>query len=154
MEKLNFRIVIDAPREQVWKSLWNDATYREWTSVFSEGSRVETDWQKGSKVLFLGASDEGMVSRVEENIPNQFMSIKHLGVIKNGIEDMHSKEAREWTGSLENYTLTTVNGKTELTVDIDITDEYQDHFEKTWPKALEKIRSIAEKDMASAVTNL
>ena len=53
MEKVTFNIAIDAPREKVWETLWNDSSYREWTSVFSEGSKVETDWQIGGKVLFL-----------------------------------------------------------------------------------------------------
>ena len=145
MERKQFKILIDAPREIVWEILWNDASYREWTSVFSEGSRAETDWQKGSKVLFLNASNEGMVSRIEENIPNEFLSIKHLGVVNNGVEDMTSEKVREWAGALENYRLQTVNDKTELVVDMDVTDEYKDYFVKTWPLALEKVKELAER---------
>ncbi len=47
---------------------------------------------------------------------------------------MDREETREWAGTLENYTLKTVNGKTKLTVDTDVTDEYKDYFQKTWPK--------------------
>lgn len=153
MEKQQFKIFIDAPREKVWDILWNDTSYREWTSVFSEGSRAETDWKKGSKVLFLGSSDEGMVSTIVENIPNEFMSIKHLGIVKNGVEDLNSEKAKEWAGSLENYTLKTVNGKTELTVDMDITNEYKDYFQTTWPKALEKVKELAEKNKVAATSH-
>ena len=46
MEKQTFKITIDAPREKVWDVLWSDDTYREWTSVFSPGSRAETDWRR------------------------------------------------------------------------------------------------------------
>ena len=53
MEKKQFKIEIAAPREKVWKILWGDKTYPAWTSVFAEGSRAETDWEEGSKVLFL-----------------------------------------------------------------------------------------------------
>ena len=52
MEKQRFKIAISAKPEKVWDVLWNDQTYREWTSVFSDGSHAETDWKKGSKVLF------------------------------------------------------------------------------------------------------
>ena len=153
MKRHQFKIAIDAPREKVWEILWNDKSYREWTSVFSEGSRAETDWKKGSKILFLGGADnEGMVSRVEENIPNEFMSIRHLGIIKNGVEDMNNEKAKEWAGATENYTLKTVNGKTELLVDMDITDEYLDHFQKTWPQALNKVKELAEKSKVSAAS--
>ncbi len=52
MEKKQFKIKIAAPREKVWKILWGDNTYPAWTSAFAEGSRAETDWEEGSKVLF------------------------------------------------------------------------------------------------------
>ena len=152
MKRQQFSIVIDAPREIVWDILWNDKSYREWTSVFSEGSRAETDWKKGSKILFLSGSGEGMVSRVEENIPNEFLSIMHLGVLKDGKEQMDTEEAKDWAGATEDYTLKTVNGKTELLVDMDITDEYLDHFEKTWPQALIKVKELAEKSKVSAAS--
>ena len=87
-----------------------------------------------------------MVSTIAENKPNEFMSIKHLGVVKDGVEDLDSEQTKEWAGSLENYTLKTVNGKTELTVDMDVTDEYKDYFEQTWPKALDKLKELAEKN--------
>ena len=150
MEKQQFRILIDAPREKVWNILWNDQSYREWTSVFGEGSRAETDWKKGSKVLFLGGSGEGMVSRIAENIPNEFMSIEHLGMVKNGVEDLESNEVKQWAGAFENYTLIYVNGKTELIVDMDVTDEHKDYFQNIWPKALEKVKALAEKSKVAS----
>src|SRR5688500_20089428 len=128
MEKQKFKIEINAPREKVWNTLWGKTSYPAWTSAFSEGSHVETDWKKGSKVLFLDGKGEGMVSTIAENKPNEFMSIKHLGVVKNGVEDMESEEVKQWAGAFENYRLQTVNGKTEVTVDMDITDEFLDYF--------------------------
>ncbi|GAB3912127.1 hypothetical protein GCM10028803_54890 [Larkinella knui] len=144
MENKSFKITIDASRETVWNVLWNDATYPQWTSVFSEGSRAETDWKKGSKVLFLDGKNDGMVSVIEANTPNEYMSFKHLGEVKNGVEDLDSGAGKDWVGSLENYTLKTADGKTELTIDMDIADEYKDYFLKTWPKALEKVKELAE----------
>ena len=154
MEKLQFRISIDAPPEKVWDILWNDASYREWTSVFSEGSKVETDWKKGSKVLFLDGSGEGMVSRIEDLIPNEFMSFKHLGMVKDGVEDFSSDKVKEWTGSMENYTLKNVNGKTELLMDMDVTGEYKDHLQTAFPKALNKVKELAEKSKVAATSNV
>ena len=146
MEKQEFKIAIDAPPEKVWSALWGKHSYPAWTSAFTEGSHVETNWQKGSKALFLDGKNEGMVSTIEENKPNEFMSIKHLGIVKNGVEDLESEQTKEWAGAHENYTLKPVNGKTELTVDMDVTDEYRDYFQKAWPKALDKLRELAEKN--------
>jgi hypothetical protein len=146
METKEFTITINAPKEKVWNTLWNDSSYRAWTSVFAEGSRAETDWKKGSKVLFLDGKGSGMVSVIAENIPNEYMSFKHLGEVKDGVEDTKSEKVSQWAGSLENYTLKTVNGKTELTVDMGITHEYMDYFLKTWPMALDKVKELAEKN--------
>lgn len=146
MEKQYFKVSIDAPREKVWDILWGKNTYPKWTSAFNENSRVETDWKKGSKALFLGAENEGMVSTIAENKPNEYMSIKHLGTVKGGVEDLDSEQARQWAGALENYTLKTVSGKTELVVDMDMTEEFRDYFLKTWPVALEKVKELAEKN--------
>ena len=51
MEKLHYDIAINATPEKVWKVLWTDQTYREWTSAFSEGSHAKTDWKEGSKCV-------------------------------------------------------------------------------------------------------
>jgi hypothetical protein len=146
METKEFKISINAPREKVWDVLWNDASYRAWTSVFAEGSHAETDWKKGSKVLFLDNKGRGMVSVIAEKIPNEFMSFRHLGEVKDGVEDTSSERVSQWSGALENYSLKTLNGKTELIVDMNITDEFMDYFLNTWPKALDKVKELAEKN--------
>jgi len=133
MEKMNFNVVINAAPEKVWKVLWTDDTYRKWTSAFTEGSHAETDWKQGSKVLFLDGKGQGMVSKIAENRPNEFMSIEHLGEIKDGVEDVTSNRVKEWAGSHENYTLKKVNGKTELHVDMDMNDEFKEMFTKYGP---------------------
>lgn len=140
MEKMHFETSIGAPREKVWKILWDDATYREWTAVFAEGSRAETDWKKGSKVLFTDGKGSGMVSRIADTIPNEFMSFQHLGMVKDGVEDLNNN----WSGALENYTLKGNDGNTKLAVDIDIEESHKDYFMSTFPKALEKVKALAE----------
>ncbi|MEO6720641.1 MAG: SRPBCC domain-containing protein [Ferruginibacter sp.] len=148
METKQFTRTINAPTEKVWNTLWDDATYREWTAVFIEGSRAETDWKKGSKVLFLDGKGSGMVSTILENKPNEFMSFKHLGMVKDGVEDTTSAETKEWANAVESYTLKSANGGTELTVDFGVTGMSQqmlDYFMDTWPKSLDKVKEIAER---------
>jgi hypothetical protein len=147
MEKQSFRITIDAPKEKVWKTLWDLDTYRAWTSAFAEGSTVDTDnWKKGSKVLFGDGSGNGMVARVDENIPNRYMSFKHLGEIKDGVEDTTSEKVQEWAGATESYTLSENDGKTEVVVDMDINKEFAEMFANIWPKALKIVKELAEKN--------
>lgn len=144
MEKLHFNVLIDAPRERVWEVLWGDKSYDDWTSAFAEGSTVETDWNKGSKVLFTDGKGSGMVSFIEDKKPNEFMSFKHMGMLKDGVEDFDSPTTKAWAGSMENYTLKNVNGKTELQIDIDVTGDFKDYMEKAWPKALDKLKNLSE----------
>ncbi len=144
MTKQTFNTTINASRRKLWQVLWDEATYRQWTAVFDEGSHAVTDWQEGSKVLFLGADGGGMVSRIAVNQPYETMSFQHLGVVKDGVEDTDSEETQQWAGATENYHLRAVDGQTELTVEMDISDEYRAMFENTWPKALEKIKALAE----------
>ena len=145
MQKINFSTSINAPREKVWKVLWDDSSYRQWTSPFCEGSYAVTDkWKEGTKVLFLSPGGSGMVSTVAANRANEYMSFKHLGEVKEGVEDTTSEKVKEWAGSMENYTLTETAGVTELVVEMDMTDEFKDMFMGIWPKALELVKSLSE----------
>lgn len=144
MEKLQFTTKINAPKEVVWKTLWEDATYRKWTSVFSPTSYADTDWKEGSKVLFLDSKGDGMVSKIETNRPNELMSFKHLGEVKNGVEDTESDKVKGWAGAMENYTLKEADGLTELLVEMDMNEEYKDMFIGMFPKALEQVKLLSE----------
>lgn len=144
MEKQQFNITIDAPKEKVWKTLWDDTTYRKWTSAFMEGSYAKSDWKEGSRILFLSPKGEGMVAIIAAKKPNEFMSFKHIGMVKDGVEDLDSDDVKSWAGALENYTLKAVDGKTELIVESDTNDEYKEMFENIWPKALANVKELAE----------
>lgn len=145
MEKLQHRISIDAPKEKVWETLWNKSTYEAWTAPFHSGSSIHTDdYKKGSKVIFGDGQGNGMVSRIAENIPYKFMSFEHLGEVTGGVEDTTSEKVKAWAGSHENYTLEENGRQTELVVEMDITPEFAAMFNDIWPKALGKVKEIAE----------
>lgn len=144
MEKLKFNTTINAPRDKVWNALWDGDNYRKWTTVFSEGSTVETDWKKGSKVLFTDGKGSGMVSEIADNIPNEYMSFRHLGMLQDGVEDTTSEKVKDWAGSMENYRLKDMDGKTELEVELDIVAEHKDYFNSAFPKALQLVKEISE----------
>jgi hypothetical protein len=150
MQKLHFSIQINAPKEKVWHAMLDDKSYREWTSAFNPGSYYKGDWSKGSKILFLGPNPEtggegGMVSRIAEHKPYEFISIEHLGIVHNGIEDTTSDEARKWAPAYENYSFREKDGATEVLVDTDVDENEAEMFNKMWSEALQKLKEIAEK---------
>ncbi len=147
MKRKEYTVTIAASREKVWEMLWGDKTYRIWTAPFAEGSYAETDWKESSKVLFLGPSGNGMISRIKTNNEPAYMSIEHIGIIVDGKEETSSEEVKEWAGSMENYTLENKGGKTKLTVHVDIAEAYLDSFEKAFPQALQKVKELSEKNV-------
>jgi hypothetical protein len=65
--------------------------------------------------------------------------------VEAGQEDTTSEAASEWAGAHESYTLTDSEGKTELLVEVDTTDEYVEMFGNMWPRALDRLKELAEK---------
>ncbi|MGH2666795.1 SRPBCC family protein [Flavobacterium sp.] len=145
MENLEFKIEINASAATVWKALWEDQNYRQWTTAFCDGSYAKTDWKEGSRVHFLAPAGDGMYSTIETLVPNKKMFFSHIGEIKNFEEQPLNDETRQWSGARENYTLSENNGTTTLQVDLDITEKYADYFKGAFPKGLTLVKEIAEK---------
>jgi hypothetical protein len=144
MKRLRMSIRIEAPREVVWQKMLAQESYRDWTSAFGVGSRYEGSWERGARIRFLSSSGEGMVSEIAESRPGEFVSIRHLGLVKDGVEDMTSAAARAWASAYENYTLTEKDGVTEVVVHLDTDEKFEAMFSDLWPKALGRLKEICE----------
>lgn len=152
MKKLQFKISIQAPAHKVYDlmlGIKNRTSYEQWTSMFNPTSSYEGSWDKGSKILFVGVDEKGekggMVSRIIENLPNQFVSIQHYGLVKAGKEVTEGPEVEKWANGLENYTYHESNGTTTVTVDLDTIEDFLEYMNETYPKALAKLKEICEK---------
>ena len=150
MKKLRFSMTIRAPRATVWNTMLDEDSYREWTAVFASGSHYVGDWNEGSKMLFLAPGDSGtmggMVSRIKENRPYEYLSIEHLGIVQDGEEVTSGESAGEWAGALENYTFREKNGRTEVLIDMDSDEEYDEMMQEMWPQALHRLKELAESE--------
>lgn len=142
--RVQFATTIAAPPSIVWNHITSQESYRLWTSVFAEGSHFQGSWERGAKILFLSPSGDGMVSEIAESRRDQFISIRHLGFIANGVEDTESEAVRAWAPAYENYTLTPVPEGTRMVVDQDVTAEWKEHLSQAWPKALDCLRDLSE----------
>ncbi|HSK10558.1 MAG TPA: hypothetical protein VK911_13345 [Vicinamibacterales bacterium] len=144
MKTLHFATTIHAARETVWETMLGPDTFKLWAAEFAEGSYFEGSWAEGERIRFLAPDGSGVTSVIAENRPHEFLSIKHLGFIKGGVEDTDSEEVRSWAPSFENYLLSDAGSSTGLQVDIDVTPEFEEYMTKTWPKALATLKVICE----------
>lgn len=149
MEKEMMRktVKINAPREKVWNVLLRDEFTRVWYAEFSEGSHAEGDWNVGNRIAFVDASGMGLVGKLVAKKPPELLSIEHQAVIMNGKEDRDSEDARKWRGCKENYTLSQEDGKTTLTIEQELPEEYRVSIPKMWDKAVLKIKELSESTM-------
>lgn len=144
MTTQHFDIFIHAPPKQVWATMLQSPTYERWTAAFCEGSRFEGSWDEGQTMRFLGSDGLGMVAEIAANRPGEFVSIRHLGMIKEGVENATSDAAGACAPSYENYTFTAETGGTHLRVDCDDCGAGEDWMAQTWPKALLALKTICE----------
>ena len=152
MNKLQFRININAPVDKVYDFMLginNKSTYEQWTALFNPTSTYEGSWDKGNKMLFIGVDEKGerggMVSKIAENIPNNFISIQHYGLVKGNEEITEGPEVEKWANGFENYTFEESNGTTTVIVDLDTTEDFLDYMNEAYPKSLDKLKEICEK---------
>jgi hypothetical protein len=141
INRLHFSIDIKAEKSRIWEALWNDSSYRNWASVFSDGSyAISNNWKEGSTVLFLSPDQSGIYSIIETHVPNTLMKFKHIGNVINGKEQPIDDESKIWSGATEIYSLTEGPATNILSVDIDVLDEHLEFMSERLPKALEKIK--------------
>ncbi len=146
MKKLHFSITINAPKQKIWETMLDPETYKEWVNVSWPGSYYEGKWEHGGKLKFISPGKGGTLAKLVEHRPYDFSKAKHIAVITpDGKEDTESDVAKGWIGTTESYTFTEKNGMTELAVEINTTPAWEEMFTSGWPKALQKLKEIAEK---------
>lgn len=144
MKTLRFTVLVHAPREAVWDAMLADATYRLWTAPFHEGSYFEGSWETGAKIRFLGPGGQGITSEIAESRRPEVVSIRHLGVVRDGADDTTSPEAAAWAPSCETYTFAEADAGTEVTATLDVPPDFEEYMTSTWPRALARLKEICE----------
>jgi len=119
--------------------------YKAWTAAFCEGSYYTGSWEQGARIQFRAPSGDGMTAVIAENKAHEFVSIRHLGVIENGVEDTTSDKARAWTPAHENYRFADVPGGCRVTVTLDTPEAYEQYMLETYPKALALLKELCER---------
>lgn len=145
-EQLRITTQISAPVAKVWQTMIDPESYRKWTSVFAEGSYYEGTWEEGARIRFLSPSGDGMVATIEEYRLHEHISIRHEGVVHDGVEDCESEQVRSWAPAYEKYSFEPVDGGTQVTVEQDVTADSEKSMLEIWPKAFEALGALCEED--------
>jgi hypothetical protein len=143
MKKLRYSIDIEVNKEKVWRTLWDDRTFRIWSNEIDDGTYMVGEMKEGNKLQFISSvSGYGVTSLVEKLIPKEFLLLRHINDTK---DQGGADREKEWTTGSESYELKERDGVTTLTVEFDVPVEQEETFEKVFPKALEKLKELAEK---------
>ena len=145
---LHYEITIKANPQTVWNIMLGKDTYPSWTAIFKEGSFFEGDWSLNSEMRFLGPDDAGniggMASRITENLPQEVLTIEHYGYVNNGVVDTTDESIKIWAPAYETYRLSQTDEGTDLRIEMDMEESFDDYFNETWPLALVHLRDLCE----------
>jgi GAF domain-containing protein len=99
--------------------------------------------KEGNEIQFISSvNGYGVTSLIKKLIPNEFILFSHDADTK---ESGQQEREKEWTGGTESYSLIEKNGVTTLIVKTDVPQEQEEIFNIRFPRALERIKTLAEK---------
>lgn len=139
---MQFSVEVHATKERVWDTLWQEETFRQWASIIDPGTYMVGELKEGDEVQFISAENGyGVTSLVEKLTPGEFLLFRH----RADTQDTGKRERdKEWTGGQESYSLKEKAGITTLTVNFDVPPEQEKYFKENYPKALNKLKELAE----------
>ena len=142
MRELQFTVVINASREKVWDTLWQDETFRQWAGIIDPGTYMVGDLKEGNEVQYISSENGyGVTSLVERLTPGEYVLLRHSADTQ---EAGKLEREKEWTGGEESYRLVEKDGTTTLTVAFDVPQKMEEYFNVNYPKALERVKELAE----------
>jgi uncharacterized protein YndB with AHSA1/START domain len=143
MKEIQFSVEIHATKEKVWDTLWQDETLREWAGMIDPGTYMIGDLKEGNEVQFISSENGyGVTSLVEKLVAGKFLLLRHHADTQ---ESGKRERENQWTGGKESYSLAEKDSTTTLTVAFDVPPELEEYFKDNYPKALERIKVLAER---------
>lgn len=142
MKEMQFTVEIQAAKDTVWDTLWQDETLRQWAGIIDPGTYMVGELKEGNEVQFISGNGYGVTTLVEKLTPGEFVQLRHQADTK---ESGTQEREKQWTGGKESYALTEKDGTTTLTAAFDVPPELEKYFADNYPKALAKIKELAER---------
>jgi uncharacterized protein YndB with AHSA1/START domain len=136
MKEMQFLVEINTTKERVWDTLWQDETFRQWAGIIDPGTHMVGELKEGNEVQYISGNGFGVTSLVEKLIEGEFLLLRHNADTQGS--------GKQWTGGQESYRLAEKDGTTTLTAVFDVPPELEEYFRVNYPKALERVKVLAE----------
>lgn len=142
MRMMQFQIEITVPKAKVWSTLWEDKTFRDWANIIDEGMYIKGVMNEGEMIEFISSvNGYGVTSFIEKLILNEYVLFFHNADTKEIGTQLREDE---WTGGTESYYLDEKDGITTLVIKMEVPLELEEIFNDRLPKALQRIKALAE----------
>lgn len=87
MKEMRFQVEINATKQKVWKTLWQDKTFRQWAGIIDPGTYMLGELKENNEVQYISAENGyGVTSLVEKVVPNEFLLLRHQADTKDSGE--------------------------------------------------------------------
>jgi hypothetical protein len=146
MINLKYSIEIDAEKEHIWETMLNPETYQKWIKAFSSDSKFIGEWKQGEMILFFDPNLGGSKAVLEIFNPYNEIPAKHISMVdKEKNENNEHEMAKKWISSTERYGFVETGERKRLEIEMKTDEVFAEMFSKSWPRALEIIKSLCEK---------
>lgn len=133
-------IEINVSPEQLWPILVSVDAVTKWAEAFSGGTTVETDFSRGSSIVWKDATGQvGARGIVTERTENSRLVLSYF-------DDESTSSQPGPDAYKEEYDIKAVNGKTVLDVKAGpLSKKYVKEHEPLWGQVMERIKQMAQK---------
>lgn len=156
MQRLRYTQFIPATPAHVWEAFVGKETYPQWTEAFVPGAHYKGEWKEGGTIMAVSpnpdGTEDGLYSKVLVMHYAEHLEVEHLGIVRNNVLYEDGVEALDWKGGKEVYSFLEVEGGTELRVLMDVHEDWAEHFQVTWPVALQRLSEIAIHGESTSIT--
>ena len=145
MKELNYKISINASKEDVWNTIVGPETYDQWVKAFSPNSTYKGEWKEGAEMLFWDPDMGGTTALLQVVKPYDLIVANHINTVtKEGVAETTGEMTEKWIGTTETYRLSEEDGFTTLSIEMKTDAAFEEMFDRCWPLALENIKKLSE----------
>jgi uncharacterized protein YndB with AHSA1/START domain len=136
----NYNIFIKSTPENLWHKMLDSESYKYWTQEFEPTSCYSGKLELGEEIQFLSIDGSGMLVKVAKYEKYIIIGFEIIGFVDNGNKILN----QEIPNGVEEYYFEPAENGTELKIIVDTTPDYDEDMNKMWPKALLKLKELAE----------